>query len=228
VSAVQVMTQLVAAPGAQRELRKLCLEVISSRMAASAEIQRFIVNLAQANPLPELYPGESLEGDDFDVVLQSWVPSLAAWEKSFRPFEVELSEVCAKRFDFRISERTIRHESALLRPGRPTPGYKLMRGLVFHADLGAAAARRQWLHHADLAVRVHLGVARYTQHWVEESLSAGAPAIGGFSDLHFPSLDAMRDRYFDSPRGRQEIIHDTGHFIASGSKRFYGEEHVFK
>jgi hypothetical protein len=222
------MTQLVAAPGAQRELRRWCLEEIGARLATSAEMQHFIVNVAKANPLPELYPGESLEGDEFDVVLQSWASSLAIWEKAFRPFEGELSALSAKRFDYRISERTIRHESALLRPGRPTPGYKLMRGLVFHADLGAAAARRQWLHHADLAVRVHLGVARYTQHWVEERLSAEAPAIGGFSELHFPSLEAMRDRYFDSQRGRQEIIHDTGHFIASGSKRFYGEEQVFK
>lgn len=38
----------------------------------------------------------------------------------------------------------------------------------------------------------------------------------------------MRDRYFDSPRGKDEIVHDIGHFIASGGKRFYGQEHLIK
>ena len=75
---------------------------------------------------------------------------------------------------------------------------------------------------------MHAGTARYTQHWVDEVLTPGGPAVNGFSDLHFPSLEAMRDRYFDSPRGQQEIVHDIGHFIVAGSKRFCGQEYRIK
>ena len=123
---------------------------------------------------------------------------------------------------------TVKDDKTALPRANPSPGYKLMRGLVFHPDLGPAAARRQWAHHAKLAVQVHVGVARYTQHWVEEVLTRDAALIGGFSELLFRSVEAMRDRYFDSPRGQQEILHDIGHFIASGSKRFYGREYLIK
>ena len=95
-------------------------------------------------------------------------------------------------------------------------------------DLAPAAARRQWAHHARLAIRVHIGMTRYVQHWVDEALTPGAPTIHGLSELYFPSLAEMRDRYFDSERGKAEILHDIGHFIASGSKRFYGQEYIIK
>jgi hypothetical protein len=222
---VQVLTQLVAAQGDRHGLGAWCLDSLAPRLAAGADMQGIVVNLAQDNPLPELYPGESLEGDDFDVIVQAWAPSLAAWRVAIAPFDDPLAKRCARRFDYRVSDVTVKHDELELRSGMPSPGFKLMRGLVFHDDLPPAAARRLWRHHGQLAVRVHVGVQRYTQHWVEEALTPGAPAIGGFSDLYFPSLEAMRERYFDSQRGREEILHDIGHFIASGSKRFYGLEY---
>ncbi|HSV53068.1 MAG TPA: hypothetical protein VLJ57_13190 [Burkholderiaceae bacterium] len=222
------MTQLVAVDGDRSGLGLWCLDSLAPRLAAHAGVQGLMVNLAQDNPLPELYPGESLQGDDFDVIVQSWVSSRAEWLDALEPIAGELSKRCARRFDYRVDDFTVKNDETALSRAYPTAGYKLMRGLVFHSDLAPAAARRQWAHHAKLAVRVHVGVARYTQHWVEEVLSPGAPAIGGFSDLHFPSLEAMRDRYFVSSHGKEEILHDIGHFIASGSKRFYGQEYLVK
>jgi hypothetical protein len=228
VKTVQILTQLAAADGDRRGLGAWCLDSLATRLAASPDIVGLVINLAQDNPLPELYPGESLEGDDFDVIVQAWAPSLPAWHRAFASFGDELEKRCARRFDYQVDDATVKHDEAALLRGTPSPGYKLMRGLVFHHDLPPAAARRLWRHHGNLAVRVHLGVARYTQHWVEKTLTPGAPAIGGFSDLHFPSLEAMRDRYFDSQRGKEEILHDIGHFIEAGSKRFYGQEHRIK
>ena len=60
MSSVQVLSQLVAAGGDRQGLGAWCLEVMAPVLAASAGTQRLIVNLAQDNPLPELYPGESL------------------------------------------------------------------------------------------------------------------------------------------------------------------------
>ena len=222
------MSQLLAANRDRTRLGAWCLAELAPRVAVHGGIQGLIVNLAQNNPLPELYPGESLQGDDFDVILQAWVPSVAVWRDAFKSFGEALRSRCAKQYDYRITDWTVKHDHVLLPTGQPTSGYKLIRGLVFHPDLGAAAARRQWAHHAQLAVSVHVGTARYTEHWVDEVLTPGGPAVNGFSDLHFPSLEAMRNRHFDSPRGQQEIVHDIGHFIVAGSKRLCGQEYRIK
>lgn len=225
---MEILTQLVAGGDDRSSLGQWSLSALAPRVAAHAGVQGLIVNLAQENPLPVLYSGESLEGDDFDVIVQCWVPDLAAWRDAFEPLSRDLADRCTKRFDYRVSDLIVKQDDLARHPGSSSPGYKLMRGLVFHADLKSAAARRQWAHHAKLAVRVHVGATRYAQHWVDEPLTAGAPAVGGFSELYFPSLEAMRDRYFDSPRGKDEIVHDLGHFLASGSKRFYGREYPIK
>jgi hypothetical protein len=228
VSRMEVLTQLVAAGGDRASLSHWCLSTLAPRVAGRVDVHGLIVNLAQDNPLQALYSGEPLDGDDFDVIVQTWVPSLAAWCEAFEPIDGDLANRCSKRFDYRATDLTVKHDDGESHLGTPAPGYKLMRGLVFHADLGPPAARRQWVHHAKLALRVHVGVARYVQHWVDEPLTPDAPAIGGFSELYFSSLEAMRDRYFDSQRGKDEILHDLGHFMASGSKRFYGQEYRIK
>jgi len=38
----------------------------------------------------------------------------------------------------------------------------------------------------------------------------------------------VRNRYFDSPRGRDEIAHDIGHFISHGAQRFCGREFILR
>jgi hypothetical protein len=108
--------------------------------------------------------------------------------------------------------------------GLPSKGYKLMRGLFFFPDLPDSAVRRSWKHHQQLAVRVHTGLARYACIWVNRSLTPGAPPIQGVSVLHFPSVEDMRENYFDSARGRSEIIHDIGHFISRGTSRVFTKE----
>lgn len=228
MSRIQVMTQLVAFEKHRVELDQWCRRTLAPTIAKHPDVQSLVINLARENPLAEIYKGESLEGDDFDVIVQTWVPSMAAWENAIAPFTDELTRLCSRRVDFRITDSTVKNDEPTSPSDRPSPGYKLLRGLTFHSDLGPAVARRLWAHHAELAVQVHVGMTRYVQHWVDESLTPGGPAIDGFSELYFPSLEAMRDRYFDSERGKNEILHDIGHFIASGSKRFYGQEYRIK
>ncbi|MEV7136279.1 hypothetical protein AB0N24_25815 [Arthrobacter sp. NPDC093128] len=112
--------------------------------------------------------------------------------------------------------------------GVPSQGLKLMRGLFFLSDLPDSAIRRSWKHHQDLAVKVHTGLVRYACIWVHRSLTPGAPPIQGVSVLHFPSIEDMRENYFDSARGRSEIIHDIGHFISGGTSRMFAKEFVYR
>lgn len=109
----------------------------------------------------------------------------------------------------------------------PSEGFKLMRGLFFFPDLPDSAVRRSWKHHQKLAVSVHKGLARYACIWVHRALTPGAPRIQGISVLHFPSAEELRVNYFDSARGRSEIIHDIAHFISHGTARVFAKEFIY-
>src|SRR5262249_34139918 len=109
--------------------------------------------------------------------------------------------------------------------GQPSTGINLIGQLMFHADLSDSAALRSWAQHAKLAVKVHVGAARYVQNWVESSHGDGCPAARGLPELHFPSRRDLTERFFDSPGGRDEILQDPAHFV-QGGPRFYAREHV--
>lgn len=110
-------------------------------------------------------------------------------------------------------------------PGERSPGIKYIGRLSFHPDLPASAARRSWDIHVPLALRVHVGMDKYVRNWIVDA-SRGRPA-GGIAELNFPTLDDMLTRYFDSDRGKEEIMHDISHFIANGA-RFFTSEFVLR
>ena len=115
---------------------------------------------------------------------------------------------------------------------QPTVGYSrgpygddrealtLLGRLMFHADLPDSAAQRSWALHAALAERVHIGACHYVQNWVLEALVPDCPPTRGLPELRFPNEAAAVDRFFDSDRGRMEILQDTAHFVASGPRLY--------
>jgi hypothetical protein len=102
----------------------------------------------------------------------------------------------------------------------------MIHPLHFHADMPDSAVRRSWANHAKLAVKVHVGAERYRQHWIEERLTADGPHYRGASELHFASRQELIEGYFDSQRGREEIVQDIAHFIAGRPPRIFTREHV--
>ena len=134
----------------------------------------------------------------------------------------------APRASARVAETVEKDELPRL-PHRAAPGVKFLSLMTFQDDLPPATARRLWAHHAKLALAVHVGMARYVRDWVEE-LSPSAlpvPRFHGIAELHFPSVEAMTERWFDSEAGRAAIVHDVGHFLARAT-RLYTTEHVLK
>ncbi len=226
---MQIMLQLCARTGTKENLKTWALNELGPRLIESEQsIQRLIVNLAVPAPANGPYgTDESLEGDDFDVVLQLWFNQPEESQSVMQSLERDFLERADSWHGYRITDTEVINRTLPTRDG-PTPGLKLIRGLYLFDDLPDTAAKRMWSHHSALAVKVHVGLSRYARHWVDEVLTVGSPAIRGLSDLHFPSEEALRERYFDSPRGREEIWHDIGHFIKSGTKRFYGQEWILK
>lgn len=104
--------------------------------------------------------------------------------------------------------------------GRDDEAITLLGRLMFHADLPDSAARRSWSHHAALAERVHVGASHYIQNWVVGPLSPECPPTRGLPELRFPGRRALIEGFFDSDRGRDEIVHDTSHFVSAGPRLF--------
>ena len=178
-------------------------------------------------------PGLTLYGSDetnsgaiYDAVLECTVDTREGWVAIQQMLVKESPVPIVVDHAYAVSSRTVLQRPSL-EQGLPTAGYKLIRGLYLYDDLPDPAAQRLWQRHEALAVKVHLGLGRYARHWVDERLTPGAPAVRGFSDLHFPDARSLMQRYFDSPRGREEILHDIGHFIQGGLRRIFSQEYVF-
>ncbi len=67
--------------------------------------------------------------------------------------------------------------------------------------------------HAPLALRHHIGMWRYDQYTITETLTDGAAPFDGIATLSFPTLDDFEGRLFDSDSGRDIIMADTARFL---------------
>ena len=222
---------LAVPPGLARDRfrARLLKEVAPAVLAAAPDLAAAAACLVDATPAtpPWQRPGEPVAPADppFDAVLDLW-GSGAAVGAALACLAERLPD--APRVSARVAE-TVEKDALPRPPYRPAPGVKFLSLMTFHDDLPPATARRLWAHHAALALRVHVGMARYVRDWVEELSPAALPVprFHGIAELHFPSEEAMTQRWFDSEAGRAAIVHDVGHFLARAT-RLYTTEHVLK
>ncbi len=186
------------------------------------------VNLVLLPPpnLPYRPPSDPGVGKppEYDVIVEAWstAEASAVAQRLHKAMIGKTSVIHA----YAVTHKQIYNRKAFSR-GRPSAGIKLMGRLMFHADLPDTAAMRSWGLHAPLAARVHVGSAIYVQNWVLGALSADCPPARGIPIMHFPTDVDFFDGFVDSPRGMQEILQDTSHFVASGP-RFYTTEHIIR
>lgn len=172
-----------------------------------AQLSRVVPPPAQVAYRPPSDPDPELSADLYHAVLTiagtASLPQLPSSVTTLHAYIVESRLV----FD--------RGES-----GSPGSSITLLGRLMFHADLPDSAARRSWTLHAKLAERVHVGADRYIQNWVTRALTPDSPPARGMPEMRFPDERALVERFFDSDRGRDEILQDTAHFVASGPRLY--------
>lgn len=127
---------------------------------------------------------------------------------------------------YRVTEKPIFDKG--VEPARPTKGARFLLALTFHDDLPESAIRRSWRVHEPLAEVVHIGSNRYVQWWVDEKITPEAPRIDGIVEMHFPTEADLVDGFFDSERGRMEIVQDSAHFISGGHPRVYLKQFAYR
>lgn len=186
------------------------------------------VNLVRMPPanLPYRPPSDPNAGKppEYDVIIEAWSSGPAAGLA--RRLADALAGQAGALHAYAVTATRIYDRRSFPR-GRPSDGIKLIGRLMFHADMPDSAVRRSWGLHAVLAARVHVGSAIYVQNWVEAALDADCPPCRGMPIMHFPSDRDFFEGFVDSPRGMEEIIQDTSHFVAGGP-RFYTTEHIIR
>ena len=229
----RLFTTLKARAGLDRAaFRNAALDRHAPQLSdAHPTISGLIVNLVDVDPGDAQWvrPGETPEPTDdpaYDVIFEVLAPGdqLAGIAAAIDAMLASSAEAIHHYIETPMPARVNRERPA--GAGR-SPGVKYIVLCRFKPDLPDAAAQRCWQHHVPLALKVHIGADIYIRHWVDGRLTPDAPIVQGITELHFPTWDDMRYRWFASDEARQQIIQDIGHFLDSGT-RLYCSEYVLK
>ena len=225
----KVMVFLRAASAVPRDdFQQSTLALARAGLALPLAGEAMTVNLVRMPPdgLPYRPPSDSNVGQtpEYDVIVEIWSPRSAL--EVADDLRKAVANTVSMFHAFAVTETLIYHRRGFPQ-GQPSAGVKLISRLMFHADMPDSAVRRSWALHAELAGRAHTGSARYVQNWMDQALTDVCPPTRGMPMMHFPSEREFLEQFVDSPRGMQEILQDTAHFVAGGP-RFYTTEYIIR
>lgn len=199
----------------QRFLREIAPHVLQGE----PPVLRYVVNLAGQAPANLTRPVA-----DWDVVTETWIARAGDAPKA--PGPVPLPPGCLAHV-YRVQETIQLDETAGWTNRAPSPGVKSIFFSRRHESLDNATARKYWDEHAPVARAHHAGMARYIQNGVVAPLTEGAPVVHGFAVLHFPTMEDLEQRMFDSEQGQAAIRADSQRLVA-GSTVVYATEYVLR
>jgi uncharacterized protein (TIGR02118 family) len=136
-------------------------------------------------------------------------------EEGRRAIERDVAGFMGGAVAFATTEHVQKAPPAVPPLGTRSPGVKII-GLVRRPDgMSHAAFVEHWLdRHVPLALAHHPGLHKYVTNVVDTRLGDG-PEWDGIAELHFPSIEAMRTRFFDSADGERVIREDMRRFIGA-------------
>ncbi len=191
---------------------------IAPTVLASTGLVALTVNVADARP------AGAPASPPYALVTELWYPALEAYEASaiWRSHE-GLAALVA----YDVSERVQKDHVRTWPPGSPSPGVKAIYLVRRRDELSDAQARQRWSSHADIAREHHAGMSRYVQNGVRRALTPGAPLRHGIAMLHFPTLEDLEMRMYDSEEGRRVVQQDVDGLVAE-SIPLFTTEHILK
>lgn len=209
-------------------------EVLQAALKALAEGEAFRGNTFL---YLKMAPPSGPDGLEFPDAMQQTSDSAFPWPgydaaiaTTDAALEFLLGDSDIQRMIDRADTYRVRRHIALddnnIRHAQPSNGISYLYGLYFHDDLPPSAIERMWGNHPETVERVHVGVSRYTQWWVQ-SKSENAPPIGGIAELHFATREDLTERLFDSERGKKEVMTDQKSFIKGGMPRLFAYQYVY-
>lgn len=149
----------------------------------------------------------------FDAVIEAWSQTGTEAAVAFDP-PAEFAGAC----HVYLVEETVEKPYERTWPlGERSPGVKSFFLALRHPSMSHEQMAKYWgEQHAPLALRIHVGMWRYTRNVVSEPLTAGAPDWDGMAILHFRTAEDLRERFYDSDAGRAAIAADVAKFSGGG------------
>ncbi|MBA4179911.1 MAG: hypothetical protein C0506_04910 [Anaerolinea sp.] len=191
-------------------------------VAAAPGVERCIANLVDV-PAGEagLRPGGE---PAFDAVVELWTDG-ATDPVALLAEPAGLTGECHV---YRVDEKVERDYGRTWPAGERSPGVKSFFLALRHPEMSHDQFAAYWGgQHAPLALKIHVGMWRYTRNVVAEALTPGAPDWDGMAILHFRTALDLRERFYDSDEGRAAIAADIAKF-SGGGRALHSSEWVLK
>lgn len=192
------------------------------QLAADPRVQHCTVNLVDV-PAEEagLRPG----GEPvFDAVTELWAEDQATALELLG----EKANLVGDCHVYSVDEKTEREYDRAWADGERSPGVKSFFLALRHPSMSHDQFAAYWGgQHAPLALKIHIGMWRYTRNVVAQPLTADAPDWDGMAILHFRSSFDLRERFYDSDEGRAAIAADIAKF-SGGGRALHSSEWILK
>ena len=178
-------------------------------------IAHYIVNVNDVSPNMGVAPLDSAPVP-YDAVTETWIEGK---EPAGELYETTIGSVLAQSLRSRTAACHSYLVSEVVEKDQPTfplgraPGVNLVSAITWGVGKTEETGRQGWRKHGPLACRVHIGMTRYVQNYVEQALTPGAPAYNGFALLYFPTLQDLEQRLYDTPQNAEVIAADVKSFV---------------
>jgi hypothetical protein len=183
------------------------------------EMTRYVVNINDVSPHMATAPLDSAP-IPYDVVTEMWVQTEGGAEDAVEIYNAitapaiarSLNAASAACHSYLITEVVQKNEQSFPL-GRKAPGVNLVSAITWAEGKNNETGRQGWRKHGPLACRVHIGMTRYVQNYIELALTPGSPAYNGVALLYFPTLQDLEQRLYDTPQNAEVIAADVKSFV---------------
>ncbi len=194
----------------------------AATMKAAPGVQHLIINPVDVSAEDAgLRPGGE---PAFDAVVELWTDT-ADHAVSLLSQQAEL---VSQSHAYLVEEKVEREFERTWPIGERSPGVKSFFLALRNPAMTHEEFARYWgEQHAPLALKIHIGMWRYTRNVVTKALTPDAPDWDGMAILHFRSAYDLRERFYDSDEGRRAIAADVAKF-SGGGRALHSSEWVLR
>jgi hypothetical protein len=188
-------------------------------LAHSPGIAHYVVNLNDFTPNMGVAPLESAPVP-YDVVTEASIEPSGSAQSAAELYNGAVGEAVerslrahgANCYSYLVSEVVEKDQQTFVR-GERAPGVNLVSAITWGEGKNDQQGRQGWRHHGPLACRIHIGMTRYVQNYIEQVLTPGAPPYNGVAMLYFPALVDLEQRLYDRPESAELIGADVRSFV---------------
>ncbi len=210
------------APGLDRSTFHAGFLELGRELSSNPGVEHCTINMVD---IPAEEAGLRPGGEPaFDAVTEVWFggdadPTIAA---------AASSPLVGANHVYLVDEKIERDYDRTWPAGERSPGVKSFFLALRHPEMSHNEFAAYWGEkHAPLALKIHVGMWRYTRNVVSRPLTADAPDWDGMAILHFRSSFDLRERFYDSDEGRAAIAADVAKF-SGGGRALHSSEWILK